>query len=255
MIVIKVIMLKKLIAALIAISGAGCLFNSLSAQDGLAIGGGYRQSLSKMFVPVTGGGHLYGINFGADYTTNDLCGPMDLGIGLNVARTWRAYWDDANEAFKKRFGSRLWSTTCFDLQLPLYIRLSHTFDNAVTPFFQFGPTINLGVSLRDGFRGERYQFDLYKSGVELNPYGIIYNRWDVLVGGSLGCIIAGHYRVMAGFQYGCIKRIKENHCNDKPYFGDDQLYNYAKSAFSDKIFDPAKSHNMQVSVTFAYVFD
>lgn len=258
--------MKKVLSISIFYAFLFMVTHSLHAQDGLAIGGGYRQSFRQMFVPIAGGGNVYGITFGADYTTTDLCGPLDFGAGVNISRTWRAYFSDDNEAFVKRFGRQLWSTTCSDIQIPLYLRLSHEFGNVVRPFLQAGPTLSLGITHKDGFRGERYQFNMYKSGIDLNPYGVIFNRFDVLVGGSVGVVISGSYRLMATVEYGLLKRIKENHCNDSAYFLNDPAYkddpafckylaDYANKAFSSEQFDPVRSHNLQLSVTFAYVFN
>lgn len=224
------------------------------AQDGLAIGGGYRGFLNRIFMNENAlmcsqnGFYLF-----ADYNCEKLIGPIDVNIGIDIARLWYLYIRPEHGVGEVYFPATNNNLATLDLQVPLRFRWTFNVGDEHQMFIQAGPVFDLGLTLRDGTRTNvadyRTRVDLYKSGnypIEAGEYTGTkahpqYFQCDCFIGGGVGFIFGNVVRLMVNADWGCVNKLRD------PGAFDADLTAYGVTTMN--------SHNVQLNVSLAYCFE
>jgi len=188
-------MRKILITSFVALLAAF----SASAQDGLSVGAGYRGFLNRIFMNenVRKGDLEYmcsqnGLVIFADYNCEKLLGPIDVNIGIDIARLWYFYVRPEHGAGDLYFPPSNNNLATLDMQIPLRFRWTFNIGGDHQMFIQAGPVFDLGLTLKDGLRSNVTNYttriNLYKEGLyALDAGPDVYNRYhpQILPGGLL----------------------------------------------------------------------
>lgn len=231
--------------------------SSVFAQDGLAIGAGYRGFLNRIFMNENvrkEGNPEYmcpqnGMFIFADYNCEKLLGPIDLNVGIDIARLWFFYVRGAHDEFPPSNNN----LATLDMQIPLRFRWTFNLAENYHMFIQAGPVFDLGLTLKDGIRSnvDNYstRINLFRDGTyNLDAGPDVFNRTnpryvqcDCFIGGGLGFIFNDAVRLMINADWGCVNKLASP--------GDFEKDLAAKGVTTKN------SHNVQLNVSLAYCFD
>ncbi len=119
-------------------------------------------------------------------------------------------------------GEAYWLTSAFSIDIPLRYQVSFPVSAGSRMFFHVGPTFQSWLSYDYSWvlRGTNGKAEASTSGggswfKEDNDN--IFNRVNIAVGGGFGFLIKEHFKITAGYDFGCIPVVKKGYADVRGY--------------------------------------